>query len=273
MNSSTLSNRDWSDSSHIQSFIQELQSSRHARFRHKVFYIEGVRNFIQAVNHGYGLQVIYYSEKLLVVPSARQRLRKLRRSGIPCINVSPEKFRQTSTTKRASGISAIVKMKPYSLHKTPVHSGLSWIVLDNVRAEGNFGTLIRSSEAVGGAGFILLNKSVDPYSPATIRASMGSLFNQRFIYTSATQLQNWIRRHKTSLIGASIDGQYEFQNYRYPPTPLLFLGEERKGLTEEQQNMCDHLVKIPMTGNTDSLNLGVAGSLLLYEVFRKNRYG
>lgn len=233
-----------------------------------MFYIEGVRNFIQAVNNNFELSAIYYSNRLLVVPFARQLLRKLRRSGVPCINVSPEEFRQVSTAKRASGIGAIVNMKSPTLHKTPLGSGLCWIVLDEVRSEGNFGTLIRTSEAIGGAGFILLNKNVDPYSPNTVRATMGSIFKQHFIYTSTTQLQHWLQRNHGQLVGASIDGMQNFQNFRYPPTPLLFLGEERKGLSETHKNICHHLVRIPMVGDADSLNIGVAGSLLMYEIFR-----
>jgi len=180
-----------------------------------MFYIEGIRNFITAVDSDHELLVIYYSDKLLTVIPARQRVRKLRRSGIPCINVSPELFRQTSTAKHASGIGAIVTIKHHSLHKTPLRSGLSWIILDKVQSEGNFGTLILTSNAVGGAGFILLNQGVDPYSPTTVRASMGSIFNQRFVYSSIAQLKEW-HRHKATLIGAAVEANYDFQKYRYP---------------------------------------------------------
>ena len=240
MSNSVQSSLDWSNSAKTKSFIKELQSNRDFRRKHKLFFIEGARNFIQAVNHNFELTVIYYCERLLTVPLARQTLRRLRRSGIPCINVSPKEFREVSTMKRASGIGAVVTMKHPSLHKTPPRSGLCWIVLDKVRSEGNFGTLIRTSDAIGGAGFILLNKNVDPYSPTTVRATMGSVFSQQFIYTSISQLQHWMHRHKCQLIGASIDGKKDFQNFNYPATPLLFLGEERKGLTKDQQNMCHH---------------------------------
>lgn len=268
MNSSILTQPDWSDQKKTKSFIKSLQCNRSLRNKHKLFVIEGVRNFIQAVNNNRQIVVIYYSDRLLIVPTARQLLRKLRRSGIPCINVAPEEFRQVSTTQRASGIAAIVTAKSPSLHNTPPRSGLCWIVLDSIRSAGNFGSLIRTSDAIGGAGFILLNRNTDPYSPTAIRAAMGSIFSQHFIYTSATQLQHWMNRHKCQLIGAAIDAKTEFQRFDYPPTPLLFLGEEQKGLTLVQKNRCHHLVRIPMTGQTDSLNLAVAGSLLMYEIYR-----
>lgn len=271
MRGSVDSGIDWSNSVRTKSFIKKLKSNQDFRHKHQLFFIEGVRNFIQAVNHNFELAVIYYSERLLISPIARQTLRRLRRSGTRCINVSPEAFREVSTMKRASGIGAIAAIKHTSLHKTSLRSGLCWIVLDKVRSEGNFGTLVRTSEAIGGAGFILLNKDIDPYSPNVIRATMGSVFNQKIIYTSMSQFRNWLDRHKCQLIGASIDGKKNFQDFNYPATPLLFLGEERKGLTKDQQNICRHLIRIPMVGEADSLNVGVAGSLLMYEIFRRNR--
>jgi len=251
-----------------QSFILQLQSKQFFRNKHNKFYIEGVRQFIQAVKNDYEISVIYFSDKLLIVPPARQLLRKLRRTGIPCINVSPETFRKTSIAKKASGISAIVSKKTLSLSTTPLKTGLCWLVLDKIQSEGNFGTLIRSSDAVGGAGFILLNSNVDPYSPNVIRASTGSVFNQNFIYATSMQLKNWLKQHHGHLIGTTTNGQHSFHHFSFPKNPVLFLGEERKGLTENQQKLCDHQVRIPMTGDLDSLNIGVAGSLILYEIFR-----
>lgn len=271
MQNKSLASHNWFDTGYTTSLIKKLQSGSKSRFAYGLFYAEGVRNFIEASKHNYQIIAIYYSEKLLIATLARQILRRLRRSGITCINVTPEQFRQTSTTLRASGIGAIIRIPQQSLHKTPLHCGLSWIVLDRIRSPGNLGTLIRTSDAVGGAGFILLDRSTDPYAPGTVRASMGSLFTQRIIYTSVSQLQHWIQRHHATLIGATLDARNNFQQYAYPQTPLIFLGEERKGLSVSQQQLCHCLINIPMTGSADSLNLGVAGSLLLYEVYRNRK--
>ncbi|MEM8675667.1 MAG: TrmH family RNA methyltransferase [Cyanobacteria bacterium P01_G01_bin.67] len=88
------------------------------------------------------------------------------------------------------------------------------------------------------------------------------------IRTNYSSLQHWIRRHSCRVIGASPDGQVDFHRFKYPCSSILFLGDERKGLTKSQINLCHHLVRIPMTGKVDSLNLGVAGSLLLYELYK-----
>ena len=101
---------------------------------------------------------------------------------------------------------------------------------------------------------------------------MGALFHQKLIRTSFDSLRHWIRRHNCRVIGASVDGKVDFHRFRYPRSTLLFLGEERKGLSKNQQQLCHHLIRIPMVGKADSLNLAVAGSLLLYEVYKSRTF-
>ena len=251
--------------------VAQLQSSRNFRDRHNLFYVEGVRNFMQVATSNFELATILYSEKLLTVTPARQLIRKLRRQGIKTIKLTPEQFRQISYTEKASGVAAIVKQRWTKLHQISPHKELCWTALEQVRSPGNLGTLIRSSEAIGGGGFILIGKNIDPYSPNVIRATMGALFHQKLIRTSYNSLTHWIRRHSCQVIGASPEGKIDFHRFKYPRSTILFLGEERKGLTKNQQDLCNHLIRIPMVGKSDSLNLGVAGSLLLYEVYKSKK--
>jgi len=97
---------------------------------------------------------------------------------------------------------------------------------------------------------------------------MGALFRQRFDRTNYQSLLGWKEDRCGKVIGASPDGTENFHQFTYPRTSQLFLGEERKGLSAKQRILYDHIVRIPMVGAADSLNLGVAGSLLMYDVFR-----
>jgi TrmH family RNA methyltransferase len=250
--------------------IRCIQADRRYRDGRGVYFVEGVRNFVQVVDHGHDIVVIVYSEKLLTAPLARKLVRRSRRAGIPTLRVSPDQFRTFSQTKRASGVSAIVRQRWTKLEEAEPASGLCWIVLGLVRSAGNLGTLIRTSEAVGGAGFILLDPAVDPYAQATVRASMGTHFGQAFISTCHQDFQRWIAENHCHVVGASPDGTKNFHLADYPRPTLLLLGEERQGLTSQQRALCHELVRIPMVGLADSLNLGVAGSLMLYEVLRAN---
>ena len=248
--------------------IKQLQNNRSYRDRKKKFFVEGVRNCIHAIDHNLKIAMLVYSEKLLTVPPARQRVRRVRRAGVPTCKLTPEQFRQISTTERASGIGAIVCQHWSDLAAVSPQAGLCWVVLETVRSPGNLGTLIRTSEAVGGAGFILLGRSIDLFDPQVVRASMGSVLRQRFVRTRHPTLQSWIRRHDLQGVGASPEGGLDLHQFSCETTVLLFLGEERKGLTPLQRRLCDRTVRIPMVGETDSLNLAVAGSLMMYEIFR-----
>ena len=262
------SDRLWTSVSATQKEIRRLQRERRYRDDRGAFFIEGVRNFVQVADHQFDLVVIVYSEKLLTNPLARKLVRQFRRAGVPNVRVSPEIFREFSLTRRASGVSAIVRQRWTGLKSVTFDTGLCWLILGLVHSPRIFSTLIRTSEAIGGASFVLLNQAVDPSAPATIRASMGALFGQQFVRTNYQTLQNWVQKHHGQVIGASPDGLNNFHQFAYPRTTLLFLGEERGGLSSRQRSMCDHLVRIPMVGRSDSLNLGVAGSLLMYELFR-----
>jgi RNA methyltransferase, TrmH family len=250
---------------------QRLHHHRAARDASQLFYLEGVRNFIRAVDQQWDIATILYSEKLLTAPIARKLVRRSRRSGIPTLNLTPEQFRLISYTERASGIAAIVRQSWTALSSISLPSSLCWIVLENVRSAGNLGTLIRTSEAIGGAGLILIGDRIDPFDPDIIRASMSGIFSQQLVRTSFPALRRWLHQNQGQVIGASPDGESDLHQFNYPTSSLIFLGEERQGLTPQQRDLCQHLVRIPMVGRADSLNLGVAGSLLLYEVYRSQR--
>ena len=209
--------------------IRRLQADRTHRDARRTFFVEGVRNVVHAIESGFQIETLLYSEKLLIVPIARRLIRERRRTGVPTIEVSPETFRQISSTPRASGVGAIVAQRWSSLHRASPRAGLCWVVLEAVRSEGNLGSLIRTSEAVGGAGFILVGPRIDPFDPAVVRASMGALFRQAFIRTNDRSLRNWLRRHRCRGVGASPDGSAELHRFDYPRPTVLVLGEERGG--------------------------------------------
>jgi TrmH family RNA methyltransferase len=140
--------------------------------------------------------------------------------------------------------------------------------VSQIRSAGNLGSLLRSSAAAGGAGLILLGKGIDPYDPAIVRGSMGAIFRQTIVRASVAELADWVQRHRLQVVGASPDGELAYHHARYGIPTVLLLGEERRGLDCDQRRLCTHLVRIPMAGGVDSLNVAVAGSLLLYEIRR-----
>jgi RNA methyltransferase, TrmH family len=248
--------------------IARLQCERQYRDKQGLYFVEGVRNFIATLENNQRVETLLYSEKLLTSPLARKHVRQLKRAGVPFASVSPEQFRTISKAKRASGVGVILRQNTLKIKQVTPGKQPCWVVLNQVRLPGNFGTLIRTCAAIGGAGFILLNHQIDPFDPNVIRASMGAFFTQSIVRANTAQLKQWVEKHNLLVVGASPDGTVYYDRVNYSRPTLLMLGEERKGLTKEQWDLCHHQVRIPMTADTDSLNLGVAGSLLMYEVMR-----
>ncbi len=248
--------------------IARLQRDRGYRDTHGLFFVEGVRNFVTAVDHGYTVDALIYSERLLVAPVARKLVRRLKRAGVPFARVSPEQFRAVSCSERASGVGAVLRQRVQSLAQVAPGDHPCWVALTHVRSPGNLGTLIRTGAAVGAAGLILLGGGIDPFDPAVVRGSMGGLFQQQLVRAGTEQLGQWVRRHGLLVVGASPDGALDYDEMPYTRPTVLMLGAERRGLDQEQRALCQQVVHIPMVEGADSLNLGVAGSLLMYAVVR-----
>lgn len=254
-------------------YLDKLYTERKTRELSGLFIVEGVRNFVQALDHGWQVESLLYSEKLLTSALARRLVRHLRREGVPTIRASPEQFRQVSRAHRASGVSVVLRQRIEHLHRLRPRSGTCWLVLSSVRSAGNLGTLLRTSAAVGGAGVIMVGGAIDIYDPAVIRASMGALFRQTICRTGMRQLADWVCRHRLQMVGATPDAEVVHFDLRYRAPTLLVLGDERSGLDPQLRSICHHLVRIPMSSDTDSLNVSIAGSLLMYEVYRASRPG
>ena len=199
----TQPDRSASDAQTSLDEIRHLQADRAHRDARRMFFVEGVRNVVHAIESGFQIETLLYSEKLLIVPIARRLVRDRCRTGTPTVHVTPETFRQISTTHHASGVGAIVSQWWSPLHGASPRAGLCWVVLEAVRSEGNLGSLIRTSEAIGGAGFILVGPRLDPFDPAVVRASMGALFRQTFIRTNGPSLWHWLRRHRCRVVSHS----------------------------------------------------------------------
>ena len=131
--------------------------------------------------------------------------------------------------------------------------------------------ILRTCDAVGGAGVILLGSTTDPYDPAAVRASMGAIFSQRLARTSFAELTAWCGRHSVAVVGTSPSAPLDYQAVAYQSPLVLLMGSEPRGLSSEQQALCDLTVNIPMVGHSDSLNLAVATGIMLYEVFNQRR--
>jgi RNA methyltransferase, TrmH family len=252
--------------------ITRLISSADERRRTGLFFTEGLRFVARAVANPFSsLETAVVAPELLTNPFGHKLLRSLRDAKIPLLEVNAAVFRRLSRQEEPQGLGVVARQRWERLYRIRPDAGLCWLALDTVRAPGNLGTILRTMDAVGGAGLILLGDSIDPYDPVVVRATMGALFTQRFVRTTPTEFARWRDRHSVTLVGTSPHATEDYSTVSYPDRLVLWMGGERQGMTDDQMAACDRMVHIPMVGQSDSLNLATATAVLLYEVFNQRR--
>jgi TrmH family RNA methyltransferase len=143
-------------------------------------------------------------------------------------------------------------------------SAALWVVAENLKDPGNLGTMLRTCDAVGAGGIILVGQCCDPFSLEAVRASMGALFTRSVAQASWVDFLPWLRAGPGQLVGAALDGAVDYRTHHFAAPTFLFMGNEQSGLPADYAAACDALVKLPMKGTADSLNVAVATAVLLY---------
>lgn len=255
--------------------IKLIRSLRQRREREQtgLCFIEGIRIVAEAIQLGATVELLVTAPTLLTSPFGRQVVEEVRRSGIPCLEVSAEVFESFSAKDGPQGLGAVVRQRWQRIVEVVPGGELCWVALESVADPGNLGTILRTGDAVGAAGVILLGQATDPYDPAALRASMGAVFSQRLVRATSEELAQWKQEHNWYVVGTSGAALDDYQAVTYPAPLVLLMGSEREGLSPQLRALCDGLVSIPMVGRSDSLNLAVSTGVVLYEIFNQRRRG
>lgn len=250
--------------------VRALQT-RAERDKTRRFFLDGIRFVSQAVQSRTPLDLVVFAPKLLAGTFARALLRELRRADVPVLSVTPAVYRSLSLADAPQGLGAVAQQQWTPLAEAKPTRGLCWLALDTIQSAGNLGTILRTADAVGAAGLLVIGDAIDPFDPACARAAMGALTAHSLVRTTWEEFEKWKRRTGARLVGTSPQAARDYRALAYARGTILWLGGERKGLTQQQQAACDVVVKIPMVGRSDSLNVAIAASVLLYEVFGQRR--
>lgn len=251
-------------------WIRKLRDKK-AREESGCFWAEGLRVVIEAAQQAAIVETLVVAPDLLTSPAGHELTDSLRKQGAEILEVSADVFKSMAFKEAPVGLAAVIHQRWQNLADVQIRPGDLWIALDQVADPGNLGTILRTSDAVGGNGVILLDHSTDPYDPTAIRASMGALFSQGLVKASFEQLSLWKKANQVPIIGTSGAASQDYQAYHYPMGLVLLMGSEREGLPESRLAICDQVVRIPMVGKSDSLNLAVATAVAAYEIFNQRR--
>jgi TrmH family RNA methyltransferase len=141
-----------------------------------------------------------------------------------------------------------------------------WIAAQALRDPGNIGTILRTGDAVGAGGLILIDECADPFSVEAVRASMGAAFTQAIAAAPWEEFLRWLRSGPGQLVGTSLKASRDYLEADYEQPCFLLIGNEQQGLPEAYEAECDLLVKIPMAGRADSLNAAIAAAVMAFAV-------
>jgi TrmH family RNA methyltransferase len=233
------------------------------------FLLEGVRGIEDALNAGVRIYEVLISPYLFRNARGCALYDRLIVTGVDLYGVTEEVLEYVADTDTPQGAVAIVGIPDSDL----CLQGSPLVVLaDEIRDPGNLGTLIRSADAFGASGMILSGDIVDPFNSKCVRATMGSILRVPLVsFKKAEDSIEFLKRHECSIVAADTKADMACYNYDFRGKCGIFVGSEAHGLSDEILKLCDFTVKIPMIGDTESLNAGVAGSILMYEAYRQRR--
>lgn len=249
--------------------VRALQNRKEREVSH-LFVVEGIRHVGDAVAANANLEFICYAPDLLISDFALNLIQQQIQRGIACYPVSADVFESVASREGPQGILAVVHQPKTNLSDlNPANFGWG-VALIAPQDPGNVGTILRTINAVGVRGLLLLESSTDAYHPTAIRASMGASFWHPIVQASFADFAAWANQHDYHIVGTSAHGSVDYRTVTHYPKPLILLmGSEREGLTPEQIAICHQLVRLPMVGQVSSLNLSVATGVMLYAMFEK----
>lgn len=246
--------------------LKEIKKLKEKKYRveNKRFIIEGFR-FLEE-----GLKSDFNIDKIFIKESSIDKFKENFSSYVDnhdekLFIVSDNLFKGISGTENSQGVLAVLNMK----EETSIVKEGMYILADKVQDPGNLGTIIRTAHSAGCNGVILSKDTVDLYNEKTLRSTMGSIFNIPIIYDEDLSFTKELINKGYNLVCSSLQTDKNFYEVNLVDNAIIAVGNEGNGISDEVMNLATCKVKIPMLGNTESLNVAIAASIMIYEGVRQ----
>ncbi|MBA3896210.1 MAG: RNA methyltransferase [Sphingomonadaceae bacterium] len=246
--------------------VRALRDKKHRRASGK-FLAEGLRILTEALDAGVAPEMLWRTPE----SAGHPLVERLEAAAGEVFVTSADILAKLSGKGNAGSVLGVYPERLAPLDQIDRASADIWIVAERLRDPGNLGTILRTGDAVGAGGLILIEDCTDPFSVEAVRASMGAIFTQSVSAARWPEFVAWLRAGPGQLVGTSLNTDTDYQSPRYEVPTFLLVGNEAQGLTAEYEAECDLLVKIPMRGKADSLNAAVATAVMAYEVVNQGR--
>lgn len=246
-------------------YLRSLRDKKH-RKRAGQFLAEGLRLLTDARQCGNIPRILVMAETREPHELVTELERDVTASGGEVIETTPEILSKITGKSNAQSVIGVFDEWDTSLETLDRAAAPIWLVAQALRDPGNLGTMLRTGDAVGAGGLILIDDCADPFSAEAVRASMGAVFTQKIAQANWHDFAGWLRSEPGQLVAASLRDAVPYRGAAYHAPCFILVGNESQGLPETYEAECDLRVTIPMLGRADSLNAAVAGAVLAYEV-------
>jgi len=232
-----------------------------------LFVAEGASVLITAREHGFVPETLVYKAGTAGGGAARALIDAALKSGAECLEVSEAVLGKLASKDNPQSMLGVFRQRwAAAPDAAKVADADVWVALEEVRDPGNLGTIIRTADAVGAKGVILIGTSCDAYARECVRATMGSVFAVPLVKMTREAFLGWAGGWRGDAVGTHLEASDDFRKVGYRGPVLVVMGSEGPGLSAPVAEACTRLVRIPMAGRLDSLNLAVATALMLYQV-------
>ena len=235
---------------------------RKRRMETDLFLVEGLHHIGECLEAGWEVESLLYAPDMLVSEFGSGLIEGAVGKPGRLQPVSAHVMESLTEKENPQGLLAVVRQKHPDVRSLPWGSPAAALV--SPQDPGNVGTILRTLDAIGGGGLILVDSNLDLYQHGVVRASMGSLFWKPVVQASFNEFLEWARGQGRQVIGTSAHARQDHRSFTPSDHWVLLLGSEQKGLSEEQLKACDTSLSLPMRGRVSSLNLAVAAGVLLY---------
>lgn len=241
-----------------------------ARQETGLFLAEGARHVAEGLDRGWELDALLMSASADARPAVRELARRADGAGARVARVSDAVLETIARRDNAQSVLGLFRQRHASLDDLAGHGFI--IALERPRDPGNLGTILRTLDSVGGGGVVLLEESCDPFSTEAVRASMGSVFSAPVARSGFAAFDQWRRSAGFTMTGTSLKGSRRHTDTDFGAKVCLLMGNEQSGMPDDWAAACDGLVRLPMAGRADSLNLAIATAVTAYEIWRQRGF-
>ena len=248
--------------------IKDIRALERRKVRNQtgLFMAEGLQLVAFALEAGWEAETLVYAKNIKTHDLVQQVAAKVFAKGGLILEVSEQVLGKITHRDNPQHVIGVFRQRFGSLSDLEKTEGDMIVAMEGVKDPGNLGTTIRTSDAVGASGLLLIGETTDPFSLEAVRATMGSIFHIPLYRASREEFLAWRNNWPGEIVGTHLQGAVDYRKATPKEPVMVMMGNEQSGLPQDFADACDHLVKIPMAGRAESLNLAVSTGITLFRL-------